>query len=150
MVELDSLVKGLKMLFENDENFEDIHFVTAFDGEPKASPLKRPTVSFSVTRMEEKDIPPVYSDVDEVTGEVPSVLYNHTVDVRLQMDIHIPQTSKGIVCYEIYTRISRRMMDDSFSIPFVGVGCGDIQYNRDIGAFTLYTYVDVQERSIAD
>ncbi len=148
MIELDRLVKQLKMLFEISEDFRDIRFVTAFDGEPKASPLSRPTVSFSVTKMEEKDVKPVYSDTDEVTGSGPSLLYNHTLDIRLQMDIHVPQTSKGICCYEIYTRMSRRMMDNDFNINFVGVGCGDIQYNRDIGAFTLYTYVDVQETSI--
>ncbi len=150
MIELDKLVKQLKMLYEVMDEFDDIRFVTAFDGEAKASPLNRPTVSLSVTKMEEKDVKPVYSDVDEVTGEVPTLLYNHTVDIRLQMDIHVPQTSNGIVCYEIYTRLSRRMMDSDFNINFVGVGCGDIQYNRDIGAFTLYTYVDVQECSIVD
>ena len=148
MIELDKIVKQMKMLFAISSDFDDIRFVTAYDGEPKASPLDRPTVSFSVTKMEEKDVKPVYSDVDEVTGDGPTLLYNHTVDVRLQMDIHVPQTSNGIACYEIYTRMSRRMMDDTFTVPFVGVGCGDIQYNRDIGAFTLYTYVDIQETSI--
>ncbi|MBR4868700.1 MAG: hypothetical protein IKU10_06050 [Clostridia bacterium] len=148
VVELDKIVKQLKTLFEISTAFEDIRFVTAFDGEPKASPLNRPTVSFSVNKMEEKDVNPVYSDVDKVTGETPTLLYNHTVEVRLQMDIHVPQTSNGIQCYEIYTRMSRRMMDENFSLPFVGVGCGDIQYNRDIGAFTLRTYVDLLDLSI--
>ena len=74
MIELDRIVKQLKMLFEISEEFSDIRFVTAFDGEAKASPLNRPTVSFSVTKMEEKDVKPVYSDVDAVTGQQPTLV----------------------------------------------------------------------------
>lgn len=148
MIELDTILKNLRLYFASVPEFSDIKFVLAYTGTAKASPLNRPTVSFSVKTMEEKDVDPVYSKADESAGETPQLLYNHVVNLRLRLDIHIPQSGDGIGCYEIYTRLSRHFMDMEFNYPFVGVGCEDIKYNRDMGAFTLYTYVDFKETSI--
>lgn len=148
MVELDTILKNMQVLLSASSSFSDIHFVHAFTGLSKASPLNRPTVSLAVKSMEEKDVEPVYTKVDEAAGEIPELLYNHVVSVRLRLDIHVPQTVNGIECYEIYTRLSRFLMDMEFTLPFVGVGCEDLKYNRDMGAFTLYTYVDLKETSI--
>ena len=147
MVALDTLLKNLRLYFANLPAFSDVKFVCAFPGTVKASPLTRPVVSFSVKTMEEKDVPPVYSQVDEAAGEVPVLLYNHTVAVRLRVDVHVPQTGNGINCYEIYTRLSRHLMDMQFNIPVVGVGCQDLRYDRDMGAFSLYSYVDLYQTS---
>ncbi len=148
MIELDRLLKELKMLMENAVEFSDVHFVHAYTGLPKASPLARPTVALSVKSMEEKDVEGVYSKVDEAAGQIPVLLYNHLVSVRLGVEIHVPQRADGIHCYELYTRLSRFMMDWEFSYDFVGVGCEDVRYERDRGAFVLSTYADIRQTSI--
>lgn len=148
MQELDLMVKNLTTLFSINPDFQDIRFITAFTAADKASPLNRPTVAFSVKQMEEKDVTPVYTKVDEEAGEIPELLYNHTTFVRLRVDIHVPQTTDGVVCYEIYQRLSRVIMDNTFNIPFVGVGCEELRYDRDMGAFTLYTYMDLYEETV--
>ncbi len=150
MINLDTVLKNMQTLFSSNANFDTITFVNGFTGEVKPSPLKKPTVAFSVDTMSEEDVDPVYSSATESEGELPTLLYNHVVKLRLSMNIYVPQTGNGIECYELYTKLSRYIMDSEFTLPFVGVGCGELKYDRDIGAFVLPTYLDIKETSIVD
>ncbi len=146
MIEVDELLRNLQLLLSTRPEFADLHVVTAFPGGAKASPLVRPTVALGVDRLEEKDVEPVYAEPQQA-DEPPKLLYNHLFTLRLRFDVHVPQTGDGLLCYTIFNRVSRSLLDFETNVPVVGAGCGDLRYQRDAGAFTLHAYLDLRKTS---
>jgi hypothetical protein len=146
MVSLDQMIINLQNFLKKKEDLSDVTFVPAYAGKVKSIPLNGPVVALSVLSMEDMDVKPVYTMDDT---NVSQLVYNHILTVRLALDIYVPQTDNGVGCYEVFSRMQKYLPSVNYGCPFVGTGCKGMEYYRDAGTFTLSTYVDLEQKSIA-
>ncbi len=147
MVALNSLIVNLQTYLGKQSDLDEVTFVPAFAGKVKSMPLEGPVVALAVESMEDRDVKPVYV-MDDTDME--QLVYNHMINIRVRLDIYVPQTDDGLGCYDVLNRMRKYLPKVNYGCPFVGMGCHEVEYYRDAGTFTLCTYVDLEEKSIAE
>lgn len=142
MLSLSGIVNSMKIMLESKEELSDLTFIVGFTGADKPSPLTKNYVALGIDGAKEV-IKDVYSE-----DETPVLLFNRFCTARIRLDIFVPETSNGIECYKIFTRLSNYIMELSTNYDFAGAGCDTITYERDEGAFVLSAYIDVEQYSL--
>ena len=118
---------------------EGISFVRSFPGDITEFPVKRPTVSVGISRAELPMGECFYLGADVDANDHYGAMAS--VDFRLQ--ICVPKTGAGKEAYVAFDSIADACLGDT-ELHIISLGCGDINYNRIMGALVLDAEIKVR------
>ncbi|MCD7774025.1 MAG: hypothetical protein LUG85_00955 [Clostridiales bacterium] len=136
MIKASELPDKLCQWFSDMSGFSDCVFTTQFPAETKDAPIIKPVVaigvqSVSIADYESEDSSTVVSD------------YRYA-DQVFCVNIHVPRTMGGSVCYEIFDRLYDLLLFDSEIVP-VEVNSSEISYIRTTDSLCMKTEFSIRE-----
>lgn len=145
MINISNVVLAVCGILGSYEAFSDIVFEPIHTAKNKPFPLVVPMVAVGCDRFtEEKG--EVYSKPD-ANGNT-QLLYNRATDIRISFDVVVSQSMNGAMCYYYFNRVANYLMENDDLYNYVGAGCGNVKYQRDLGGNILHGWVDIQMRRI--
>ncbi len=120
-------------------NCPDVTFVRSFPKVATEFPVIEPTVSIGIKKAEIPLSEGVYlgesSDGTKCYGAFATVTYSLTVCV--------PKNSTGQECYKTFDKIANALLGKTDFLS-TAVRCGDIYYDRNMGALVLSAEIDIK------
>lgn len=119
---LTSLKKGCK----------EVQFVASYPSELTDFPVKKPTASLGISNASLPFSECIFEGVDVMGNKY----YGTTATFEFSLNICVPKTMPGIECYKAFDKIADVCLGLD-SVTITNVYCGEIKYNRTMGALVL-------------
>ncbi len=120
------LLNGLK------SGCHDMQFVSEFPSEITDFPVKKPTASLGISKASLPFSECIFEGVDARNDKY----YGTTATFEFSLNICVPKTMAGIECYKAFDKIADVCLGLN-AVTITNVYCGDIKYNRTMGALVL-------------
>lgn len=134
MGRMDEVLEKIVRLLAADQRLEGVRVVSAYPQAAKGTPLTGPAAALSLKKC---SLHPAafggYLGRTQNSGE----RFGRQADVTLRLFVCVPQTAQGMDCYSCFCKLCSVLMEEKTAWQLMQVGCGDLSFQRDVGAFVL-------------
>lgn len=116
----------------------DVQFVAEFPSELTDFPVKKPTASLGINKASL----PFSECIFEGVNSSGKKYYGTTATFEFSLNVCVPKTMAGIECYKAFDKIADVCLGLN-EVTITNVYCGEIKYNRTMGALVLSAGIDL-------
>jgi hypothetical protein len=130
MTSVESLIGNVCEVFRSNNLLKDVEFLCEFPGKKHDLPLRFPIVSIGVDKL-------TVSPIEDATrldfGKSPT-------KVRLKLNICVPHTDSGHLCYNVLDRIMTVSTNLLYRYTINSVDIGEMSYSSSIAGLVIPLY----------